>query len=83
MHEDWCRIPVYSTPPTPTAKMPLDIYGQFQDNFAKVVASGPGWCQGPELGCTMLLRLQGVLSQGPWDIEVCPSSFPPSPSLPY
>lgn len=39
-------IAPHPTPPTPTAKMPLDIYGQLQDNFAKVVVSGPGWCQG-------------------------------------
>lgn len=46
MHGAWCRIHFYTTPPTPTAKVSLDIYGQLQDSFAKVMAAGPGWCQG-------------------------------------
>lgn len=31
--------------PTPTVKVPLDIYDQLQDNVAKAVAAGPVWGQ--------------------------------------
>lgn len=51
-------------------------------DLAKETAAGPGppRARGPGPGCSLLLKPQGVLSQGPWNVEVPPSL--PVPALP-
>lgn len=69
--------------PTPTVNVPLDIYDQLQDNLPKRWPQAQAGAREPELGCSLLVSLQGALSWRLWDIEVSPFSFPPSLSLPY
>lgn len=65
MYEAWCRTHVYTTPPTPTAKVSLDINGQLQDTFAKVVATGPGSCQGTRTWLIPASQAAGGAQPGP------------------
>lgn len=60
--------------------MSLDLLIQ-HDNLAKEKAAGPGWPGARGLGPEpfLLLRPQGRLSQGPWNVEVPPSFL----RLPY
>jgi hypothetical protein len=69
--------------PHPQQRCPRTSMANSRTTLPKWWPQAQAGARGPELGCTLLLGLQGVLSQGPWDIEVCPSSFPPSLSLPY
>lgn len=61
--------------PSPQQRCPWTSMANSRTPLPKWWLQAQASARGPELGCSLLLRLQGELSQGPWDIEVCPPSL--------
>lgn len=71
---EFMSIPPY---PRPQQTCPWTSMAHSRTPLPKWWPQAQAGARTPELGCSLLLRLQGALSQRLWDIEVCPP-FPPS-----